>query len=285
MAGGAPFLSPSLYPESGCPILRVVKGGKVAGCSSCGPLRIDAKIFGQVVAAPRSCPVRFNLYAARQPRCVVPETRPHPVLRLFNQPPQYRIAVHVAQLFDSLLFAPNVEVIVPPLPERFAAAALQPARSALLEHLQRHRHRRSAGFAQQQMHVLRHHHVTGNRKLIPQANALQFLLKDGSCPRRAQFRLPPITTEGDEMKRTALLVPNKPAGHGAEILQLAPAIPTLRAQDARRMGHPHLLQKKEWVRHSPQTRKRPQLIQSRLGLRCPRSFHRRHSSANRSSSI
>lgn len=130
--------------------------------------------------------------------------------------------MHVALLFDSLLFAPHVEVVLAPLPKRFAAAVLQPARTTLLEHLQRRRERRSPRLAQ------------------APPNAFPFLFKDGSCPGRAQFRLSAVTTEHDEMEHSAhFWYRTSLPGMGDEILPRGLALPALRAQNARRMRHPH----------------------------------------------
>ncbi len=44
-------------------------------------------------------------------------TAPGPVLGIIHEPPLYRIGVHVAELLDFLLAAPDIEVIEALLPE------------------------------------------------------------------------------------------------------------------------------------------------------------------------
>lgn len=48
---------------------------------------------------------------------IASKTTPTPVLRLQDQSPRYRIPVHVAQLFDSLLLRPNIEIVEARLPD------------------------------------------------------------------------------------------------------------------------------------------------------------------------
>ncbi len=63
-------------------------------------------------------PFRFDLNDAHLSGSVVKEARPWPLFRLRNKTAPHRIAMHVLQLFDAFVFVMNVEIIIPPLPER-----------------------------------------------------------------------------------------------------------------------------------------------------------------------
>ena len=82
-----------------------------------------------------SCPMGLDLDGSFDSCLVVQEAGPGPFFRLVNQSTLDWIAVHVAELLYSLLFRPDVEVVVPPLPELSFAARLQLPRSLLLQHL------------------------------------------------------------------------------------------------------------------------------------------------------
>jgi hypothetical protein len=55
-------------------------------------------------------------------------------------------------------------------------------------------------FADQKVNVLGHDHVTGYDEPIPPTHPLQHAQKKVTAVRRAEQRLPPITTARDEMK-------------------------------------------------------------------------------------
>jgi hypothetical protein len=50
------------------------------------------------------------------------------------------------------------------------------------------------------MHVFRHDHVADHHQLITPADLLQHLEKQVAALGRAQKRLPPVTTAGDEVQ-------------------------------------------------------------------------------------
>jgi len=84
----------------------------------------------------------------------------------------------VAQLLDPLGFAPHVEIVVARLPERRAFGAPQLLRGDLLQHLQRDRQPPAFGFADQQVDVFGHDHISGDEESIPSPHPLQRLLED-----------------------------------------------------------------------------------------------------------
>ena len=119
----------------------------------------------------------------------------------------HRIAVHVAELFDLLFLTPHIEIVKPPLPELSrkiilaaktetklrSASSLTPLapklpRYTLLQHLHHRRGRASGWLADQQVDVLRHHHVANQREAVPLANLTEDLHKHVSRAGRAHQR-------------------------------------------------------------------------------------------------
>jgi hypothetical protein len=158
---------------------------------------------------------------------------PGPVLGMIDQFSLQRVHVHVVQLLDSLFQTPHVEVVELTLPEarqRIVAAGegqtqlrggrslfvAQAARDALLQNLN-HGGRRPLGwFADQQVNVFRHDHITDERKTVALADLVQDLDKSIFGANRTQERHASITAERDEMKMPAPVDPNEFVGHGIE---------------------------------------------------------------------
>ncbi len=69
-------------------------------------------------------------------------------------------------------------------------------------------------FSEQQMNVLGHQHIAGDDKGVSLPDAFKLMLEDAVGAKGGQQRLPSITTEGDEVKDTAVLVADKALGHG-----------------------------------------------------------------------
>lgn len=63
-------------------------------------------------------PEGLNLHSAFDSCCVMPEARPRPVLRSLDKAADDRVAMHITQLLDVLVFGEDVEVVVTGLPER-----------------------------------------------------------------------------------------------------------------------------------------------------------------------
>ena len=80
-------------------------------------------------------PLRFDLNWALDARRVVIEAAPLPLLGTFDETTVHWISMDVTQLFNTLGFAPDVEIVVTWLPERGAFDWSQLVRSVLLEHL------------------------------------------------------------------------------------------------------------------------------------------------------
>ncbi len=112
--------------------------------------------------------------------------------------------MNVAKLFK-FAFAPDVEVIIARLPERFLCPQRQTPRHSLLERLHLLGQGSAFGFAHQKMDVLRHHYIAVDTQLVCLPDALQRALENparGSC---REFWLPSVATEGEKMKLARLL--------------------------------------------------------------------------------
>ncbi len=80
--------------------------------------------------------------------------------------------MNVAQLLHKLRVISNVEIVVPLLPEMLRIANQTP-RYSLLQRLQRIGQRIFFGFAEQEVNMLRHDHVTVNLKSEAAPHPLQ----------------------------------------------------------------------------------------------------------------
>jgi hypothetical protein len=115
--------------------------------------------------------------------------------------------MHVAHLLHVLAFAEDIEIIVPLLSEtagcfgipecdltgRSAFPAASP-RNPLLQHLHYGRYGFSAGFADQQMKVFRHHYITPNDKIKLLPHFFQYFDKQIAATCRAKELLAAVTT-------------------------------------------------------------------------------------------
>src|SRR5205085_4694614 len=153
----------------------------------------------------RRRPLRLGFYHTSLTRRIVAETAPPPVFRPCHQPTLHRISVNVTQLFDELLFAPHVEIVIAGFPEWICRSQGEPSRDSLLERLHSLRQRAPLGFVDQQVHVFRHHHVSidAKRKLFP--DPFQRRLERDARLGAGEIRPPAITTESEEVKLSGLL--------------------------------------------------------------------------------
>jgi hypothetical protein len=63
------------------------------------------------------------------------------------------------------------------------------------------------------MNVLRHHDIASNHESVPLTHRLKLTLEDTARRIVIQQRPPAITTEGEKVKTSALLVTDKPFRH------------------------------------------------------------------------
>jgi len=123
--------------------------------------------------------------------------------------------VHVAQLLNPLLFTPYIEIVKPLLPDMlgrhaeqfllsghspFAQGLQHASRESLLHRLHHPRRIAFLRLADQQMNVLRHHHVSHHHKTVALADSLQHLQEQIAALGSSQPWLAMITTTVDEMK-------------------------------------------------------------------------------------
>ena len=151
---------------------------------------------------------------------IVSKTAPRPLLRFQHQSARYWVAVDVAEFFQPFRVAPDYEIIKSPLPHvsfgehfipEFAlgriAMSSQPleklVREALLQHLHHGRWRALLRFADQQMEVLRHHHISDYDKTVAAADLLESFEKQASTGGGSQHGTAVITTRSDEMQVAA----------------------------------------------------------------------------------
>jgi hypothetical protein len=142
------------------------------------------------------------------------EAAPAPQFRRRHQTALYRIAVHVAQFLDALVFGPHVEVVESLLPDmlrrvleedglrRVATASRlrqDPPGKAEFESLHHGRRILLLRLADQQMNMLGHDHVADDDERIALAHLFQHRQKKVAAARSAEHRLPAITTASDEM--------------------------------------------------------------------------------------
>ena len=118
--------------------------------------------------------------------------------------------MQVPELLHPLLLTVNVEVVIARLPER---TFVPPHGHRQLQRLYRPRQETIARFAHQKMHVFRHHHITRYDEVMPLPHSFQRRLEQVAGVRRRQKRQPTITTEGQKMKVSGLLVSNQSTGH------------------------------------------------------------------------
>ena len=119
----------------------------------------------------------------------------------------------VPEFLDALLFAPDVEVVVAGLPERFGCSKREFSRHGLFECLQSGRERARVRFCEKEMNVLRHYHVPCHTESVSEACEFQRSLEDGTRLRSHQLWFPLKTAERDEVKLFGLLDSVQSRGH------------------------------------------------------------------------
>jgi hypothetical protein len=116
----------------------------------------------------------------------VTEAAPQPILGTLDQTTTDGIAVHVAQFLNSLVLAPDVEVVVAGQPEGAAFRRAELTRRILLEHLQNLGESSALRFADEQKNVLGHYYISADEESVPLANLLQSVLEDIAGVRSGQ---------------------------------------------------------------------------------------------------
>jgi hypothetical protein len=123
--------------------------------------------------------------------------------------------MHVAEFLDAFMFRPDVEIVEAFLPDvsrdvvgedslrRIASAPClcqNASRRSQFESLHHGRRSLPLRFADQQMNMFGHDHVTGDDELIAPAHLLQHGQQQVTTVRGAEQRLPPIVNEWEVLK-------------------------------------------------------------------------------------
>jgi len=197
--------------------------------------------------------------------------------------------VHVLQFFIFLLVAIDIEIVKPRLPKLWQLLKESRKRDpqlpsrcrtpvlphllghALLQHLQHRRRRRLLRLADQQVHVIRHHHISRKQKSVFPSHLAKFFYKQISRARRAKEWHPSVTTKCDKVQLPLAVValqslrhhtpkppPSQTEGGAPKPLpryspmnyrsgMLSPHMAVKRKERDSRAGHPS----KTTYRHSP----------------------------------
>ena len=159
------LISLTSYHNFGCPTLRRFCEGWVS------------QISLRVVPSPRR-PMGFDLDRADFSGEVMTEAGPRPILRSGGKSAPDGIAVHVLEFFDCLLMRPDVEIVVPSLPESRLSPPLEPSRSLLLQNLNGEGKQCFPRLTRTQMNVLGHNYIAGHDEPVALPHIFQFLLED-----------------------------------------------------------------------------------------------------------
>ena len=124
IAGGWPTLVLELSsPNSGRRLPHPLR------CSKGGSLRCRHRKGLTLSPLHLRRPLLVHQHGAAFAVSIAAEATPLPLLRFQHQSTAHRIAVHVFQLFDSLIPGPHHEIIEPPLPDVSALQCFPPQRS------------------------------------------------------------------------------------------------------------------------------------------------------------
>ena len=128
---------------------------------------------------------------------------------------------HVTEFLDAFMLGPNIKVVKSLLPDvlpgvvkqgslcRIASTLRLYQDASCKSELKRLHYGRGIlllRFADQQVNVLGHDHVTDDDELVALAHPLQHGQKHAATARRGEKRLSPITTAGDEMQVSSTVV-------------------------------------------------------------------------------
>ncbi len=167
--------------------------------------------------------------------------------------------MHIFQFLSNLPGAIYVKVVKPRLPKSrqprvallkcqahlFCCHAAFPfsqiARNALLQHFQHQRRRTLCRFADQQVHMLGHHHIPNQAKPIALSN---FCQRRNECipgPRRSQKRQPPVAAKRQKMKMALSVVALKRIMHRLGRMPTEEKPAPLDPKGAAPLCHPRLI--------------------------------------------
>ena len=131
------------------------------------------------------------------------KARSSPLVRLRDEATSYRVAMDIAQLLSLFRGGAHIEIVITNLPERFLPGLFG---NGSLERLNGARESAALWLGYEQMHMLRHDHITKNMEDVSPSRLLQRSLEQVARRLAAEVRKPMVTTEGDEMEITCQLV-------------------------------------------------------------------------------
>ena len=135
---------------------------------------------------------------------VVARTAPRPIFRARTQPTLHRIVVDIAKFLRKLLPIANVVVVIALFPEVVRLADQSP-RHTLIKRFERVGEQLTVRLSDQQVNVLRHHHISIDAETEAEPDALQHSLERlPVCVRRQQWTAM-IATERNEVALSGLL--------------------------------------------------------------------------------
>ncbi len=166
----------------------------------------------------------------------MPGTAPLPLLRLERESSLHRIGVHVVQLLHLLLFCEHDEIVKSRLPDVAMVESCLPepilthvgcrsqfaqeaASEALFDGLHDFGWIAPLRFAEQQVDVLGHDHVTNYHEMVSPAYALQDMKQQVAILCSCEQRQSLITTGGNEMEISRTVVAMELVGHEAQLAQ------------------------------------------------------------------
>src|SRR6185437_8157695 len=177
--------------------------------------------LGQLPASLPGCPVRLDLDCPPHPGLVMPVTGPPPLLRLSRQSTFHRVPVDVSQLFDELLVAGDVAIVVVCLPERPLRAA---DRNRKLQRLNRSRQQAALRFIHKQMYMFGHHHIPAHYEQVALAHTLEGVFEPFHGADLREIRSAAVATERQKMKSAGLLVTDAGAFHAPQAYSSLPSV-------------------------------------------------------------
>ena len=159
----------------------------------------------------------FDFHGTHLPCLPMTEAAPNPVSGIVHESACDRVVMNVMQLLFPFAIGDDVEVVITSLPEWLASSSVGKfARDRLLQNLECSGKSAVVGFADQQMHVFRHHDISEDVELIPTSSSFEFLLEDPTAGRCMEQKSPPITTESEKVIAAGLLIALETRRHSEE---------------------------------------------------------------------
>ena len=135
----------------------------------------------------------------------VAEAAPWVVLGLFAEAADFGVTVHIAELFDALVFGEDVEVVVAALPE-LIALAFEATRGFAFEDTEQGGQWNVGRFAQEKVDVLGHEDVAADVEMVAFAEGFEDFFEGLFGVGRSEEWEALVTAKGDEVEVAGLLI-------------------------------------------------------------------------------